>query len=150
MSTLILQEGEAEGYVGRVPSPHPSPSASSVVALIPHGVPGRALWRHRLTALLACPGAEGIPAEWYGRRRRRPRTRRRASPFKHHLMTADPLSPGPFVHRHTGGPRSRRRSPRAGRECGTERRCGADGARLRTAAATRTHLTCPQVDAAAA
>lgn len=27
------------------------------------------------------PGAEGIPAEWYGRRRRRPRTRRRASPL---------------------------------------------------------------------
>lgn len=50
---MILQEGEAEGYVGRVPSRHPSPSASCVVALIRHGVPGRALWRHRLTALLA-------------------------------------------------------------------------------------------------
>lgn len=40
------------------------------------------------------PGAAGIPDEWYGRRRRRPQTRRGAFPFKHDLMTTDFFSEG--------------------------------------------------------
>lgn len=47
-----------------------------------------AQWHASLRLAPYSPGAAGIPDEWYGHRRRRPRTRRGAFPFKHGLMTA--------------------------------------------------------------
>lgn len=51
-------------------------------------------WHASLRLAPYSPGAAGIPDEWYGRRRRRPQTRRGAFPFKHDLMTTDFFSEG--------------------------------------------------------